>query len=246
MNIIPFCFEKAEVRTLIRNGDPWFVLADVCRVLEIGNTSDAARRLDDDEKDGVDTIDPIGRQQQQTTIINESGLFSLVLTSRKPAAKRFKKWVTCEVLPAIRKTGTYRLPAMPESLEELVIRAMDALKATVEQQKLQLDVAIPKAQALDRIATATGSLSVTAAAKALQIRPKDLFNYLTQHGWIYKRPGSAAYFGYQPRTIAGDLEHKVITVLYANGSERVMEQVLITAKGLTKLAILMKPLALVC
>lgn len=101
-----------EFRVLDRNGEPWFVLVEVCRKLEIGNSSDAARRLDDDEKDALDIIDPIGRKQR-TTVINESGLYSLILSSRKPEAKRFKKWITSEVLPSIRKTGGYhgKMPA---------------------------------------------------------------------------------------------------------------------------------------
>ncbi|MGR0183176.1 BRO-N domain-containing protein [Azospirillum aestuarii] len=106
---LSFAFEGVAVRIVDHVGDPRFVLADVCRVLEIGNPSDAARRLDDDEKDALDIIDPMGRTQNATAI-NESGLYSLILTSRKPAAKRFKKWVTAEVLPAIRRTGSYGAP----------------------------------------------------------------------------------------------------------------------------------------
>lgn len=97
--------EKRPFRIIDRNGEPWFVLADVCRELGIGNTSDAARRLDDDEK-GVDSVDTPGGFQKMATI-NESGLYSLILTSRKEGARRFKKWVTAEVLPAIRRTGRY-------------------------------------------------------------------------------------------------------------------------------------------
>lgn len=103
--ILPFDFEEQAVRVVMRDDDPWFVAADVCRVLEIGNPSDAARRLDEDEK-GVDSIDTLGGAQR-ATIINESGLYALVLTSRKEQAKRFRKWITAEVLPAIRKHGRY-------------------------------------------------------------------------------------------------------------------------------------------
>lgn len=101
-----------DFRTIMRGDEPWFVLADVCRSLEIANPRDAAGRLDDDERDAVVIADAIGRAQQQT-IINESGLYNLILTSRKEGAKRFKKWVTSQVLPAIRKTGGYggRVPA---------------------------------------------------------------------------------------------------------------------------------------
>lgn len=98
--------DHVQFRTIMRGDEPWFVLADVCRALEIGNTSDAARRLDDDEKDALDIVDPIGRPQR-ATIINESGLYSLILNSRKEGAKRFKKWITSKVLPEIRKTGSF-------------------------------------------------------------------------------------------------------------------------------------------
>lgn len=107
----PFSFDGTPVRVTVRPDGPWFVLADVCRVLEIGNPSDAARRLDDDER-GVDTVETPSAPQQMV-IINESGLYSLILTSRKPSAKRFKKWVTSEVLPAIRKTGGYMVDPQP-------------------------------------------------------------------------------------------------------------------------------------
>lgn len=108
-----------DFRIIDRDGEPWFVLADVCRALDTGSASDAARRLDDDEKDGVDIVDPIGRLQR-TTIINESGLYRLILTSRKEGAKKFKKWVTSEVLPSIRKTGSYggRVPAFIKRYNE--------------------------------------------------------------------------------------------------------------------------------
>lgn len=104
--------EKNQFRVIDRDGEPWFHLKDVCSHLGIGNASDAAKRLDDDEKDGVDIIDPMGRSQT-TTVINESGLYSLILTSRKSEAKKFKKWVTSEVLPAIRKTGGYGVSQIP-------------------------------------------------------------------------------------------------------------------------------------
>jgi prophage antirepressor-like protein len=103
-----------KFRIIDRNGEPWFVLVDVCRELEIANSSDAASRLDPDERDTLGITDGMGRSKPHT-VINESGLYSLILTSRKEGAKRFKKWVTSEVLPAIRKTGSYhgmaRIPA---------------------------------------------------------------------------------------------------------------------------------------
>lgn len=100
-----FYFEGKRVRVVVRSGEPWFVASDVAAVLEVGRTDDAVRRLDEDEK-GTDTIRTPGGAQKMV-VINESGLYSLILTSRKEAAKRFKKWVTSEVLPLIRKTGSY-------------------------------------------------------------------------------------------------------------------------------------------
>lgn len=101
-----------EFRVIDRDGEPWFVLTEVCRKLGIANPSDAASRLDADEKSALGIADPHGRVQQ-TTVINESGLYSLVLRSRVPGAKAFKKWITSEVLPSIRKTGAYgaKIPA---------------------------------------------------------------------------------------------------------------------------------------
>lgn len=115
-SLVPFTFEGTAVRVIEINGEPWFVLSDVCAVLSIANPRDAASRLDADEK-GVGTTDTLGGQQE-TTIINESGLWSLVLTSRKAAAKRFKKWVTSVVLPTIRKTGSFSIqPMTPQTVK---------------------------------------------------------------------------------------------------------------------------------
>lgn len=95
-------------RIIDRNGEPWFVLADVCRELDIANPADAAKGLDDDEKDTIANSEGIASARvQRLIVISESGLYSLVLRSRKPEAKKFKKWVTSEVLPSIRKTGRY-------------------------------------------------------------------------------------------------------------------------------------------
>lgn len=104
---VPFNFESHTIRAINRDGDIWFVAADVGAVLELTNVRASVALLDDDEK-GVNTIDtPSGKQEM--SIINESGLYALILRSRKPEAKRFRKWVTSEVLPAIRKTGSYSL-----------------------------------------------------------------------------------------------------------------------------------------
>lgn len=103
-------FEGHGVRVIKIKGDPWFVASDVCRVLEFGNISQTLSRLDDDEKDNVITNDVVGRSRE-LAIVSEAGLYNLIFTSRKAEAKRFKRWVVHEVLPAIRKTGTYSIQA---------------------------------------------------------------------------------------------------------------------------------------
>ncbi len=105
-NALVCVFEGHKVRILDQDGAPWFVLADVCKVLEIANVGNAAARLEPDERDDIRLTDAIGRSQS-TVIINEAGMYRLVLRSDKPEAKRFQKWVVTEVLPTIRKTGSY-------------------------------------------------------------------------------------------------------------------------------------------
>ena len=122
-----------EVRTVTIDDEPWFVAADVCRALEIGNSRMATDRLDDDEKAAVSLTDTSSNgvtQQREMTVINEPGLYSLVLGSRKPEAKAFKRWITHEVIPALRKTGTYSLK--PMSQLEIAKISLDML---VEQEK---------------------------------------------------------------------------------------------------------------
>ena len=99
-------YESSEIRTVQVNGEPWFVLADVCKVLELSTPARVAERLEKDEVSQTHTIDRMGREQK-TTIINEAGLYTVILRSDKPQAKPFRKWVTSEVLPSIRKHGSY-------------------------------------------------------------------------------------------------------------------------------------------
>lgn len=126
-------FEDHEVRTVEIDGEPWFVLADACKVLELSNPSMVAKKLDDDERTKFD----LGRQGE-TTIINESGLYTVVLRSDKPQAKPFRKWVTSEVLPSIRKTGSYTYQRTnPNEEKALQIQEMDA-RIRMSEQFLKL------------------------------------------------------------------------------------------------------------
>ena len=140
-----FNFDSATVRTLQRDGEPWFVATDVCEVLTIANPSQALSRLDDDERTLI-TVEgaPNGLP---VNVISESGLYSLTLTSRKPIAKRLKKWVTSEVLPMIRKTGSYigvqAAPAAPTTASMFfqsvqVMLEMEGRTAALEKQQLAI------------------------------------------------------------------------------------------------------------
>ena len=139
-----FNYEGNEVRTVMKDGEPWWVLADVCQVLGIQNNRNAARRLDDDEKNTVHLADGI-RGNPNMTIINESGLYKVILRSDKPGAKKFTRWVTQEVLPTLRKTGTYSMPgaAQPFTMEQMAQFAA-AVAAQVVTQIVPIIVATVK------------------------------------------------------------------------------------------------------
>lgn len=139
-NLQIFVYGGEQLRTVQRDDGLWWVLRDVCRVLNIGNITDTKKRLDPDEVDLTDLIDSMGRVQS-TTIINEPGLYSVILRSDKPEAKQFKRWVTHDVLPSIRKTGAYGVP--PERLAKL-----DEYQAKLDKnRKLLADIERYTAQA---------------------------------------------------------------------------------------------------
>lgn len=120
-----FDFDEKPVRVAIIDGEPWFVARDVCACLDIENASQAASRLDDDERKGIITNDTLGKNPQQMICVNEPGVYNLVFTSRTEAATKFKRWLAHEVLPALRRTGTYDMTKgvanaepLPETLPE--------------------------------------------------------------------------------------------------------------------------------
>lgn len=182
-----------QVRTVTRDGEPWFVAADVCAVLAIRNNRDALASLDEDEK-GVATTDTPGGAQQ-VSIVNEPGLYSLILRSRKPEAKAFKRWVTHEVLPAIRRTGSYSVtpaPRLPDISTPEGVLAMAEQFAETARALVAADAKIkelePKAVAHDRYLTADkGDRLVREVAKLLGWREKDLRAFLLDEGLIFRR-----------------------------------------------------------
>lgn len=241
--IIPFDFEGMEVRVIDRSGEPWWVLIDVCSVLEIANSRDAATRLDDDEKGDVGIADAIGRDQK-TTIINESGLWSLVLTSRKPAAKRFKKWITSEVIPSIRKTGGYMVAAPEETPEEtpeeLAIRAVIVLQATVARQKAALDEAAPQIDAYKALASLEGVHNIRWSAQQCGWPERKFSEKLCEIKWCYRHPVTGRLTVYRNTIDRGLMDTKNIEVKRTGHIEGV-GQPMITQKGLAELRSMLGP-----
>ena len=197
MQIQKFNFDGEEIRVSHdEQGNPWFVANDVCAVLEIVNSRDALTRLDDDEKGVVSTY-TLGGEQEQSSI-NESGLYSLVLSSRKPEAKRFKKWVTAEVLPTLRKTGSYTMQ-VPTTLSGALRLAADQAER-IEQQALQLEQQRPAVEFVERYVEARSSKAISDVAKIIGAKPKAFFEWLHSEGIIFKRGGSwIPYSGHEHR-----------------------------------------------
>lgn len=229
---LAFDFEGHAVRTINRDGVVWWVLADVCAVLDIINDRNAAARLDEDEK-GVHTVDTLGGLQEMT-VINESGLYSLILTSRKVAAKRFKKWVTAVVLPSLRRTGSFSVEAQPDLgrvlgvVEEALLVSKNAVKALT-----------PKAQAYIQLTCMDGLHTLTDAAKLCGM-PRDRFiSTLEAVGWIYRPGGSGRLQGKADKIKAGFLTHKYHETRDRDGHLKERSQVVVTDRGVARLRIVL-------
>ena len=167
-----FNYNSVEVRTIQNDGEPWFVLKDVCNVLHIGNSRDVVARLDQDEK-GVGQIDTLGGKQEMT-IINESGLYNVILRSDKPEAKPFRKWVTSVVLPTISRHGMY---ATPDTVEKMLADPDTAIKllTTLKEERAarlaleaQAEADKPKVLFADAVNASHSSILVGDLAKLLR------------------------------------------------------------------------------
>ncbi|MDN4633152.1 phage antirepressor [Sphingomonas sp. PsM26] len=234
--IVPFQFDERPVRVIDRDGQPWFSLNDVCAALEIANPRDAAARLDDDEKDVV-KVDTLGGTQEATAI-NESGMYKLALRSRKAGAKRFTKWLTSVVLPSIRKTGSYGAPAPALDLTDAgtlhrLLLDHTGRSMAIEERVAQLE---PQAEALARLANATGLLCLTDAAKAIGAPPRRMTAWLEANSWIYRRSEAGHWVARGPKLDSGMLVHKGTTIKVRGRPDKWVEQVMVTPKGLARLA----------
>ena len=184
--------EFGEIRTITIDGEPWFVAADVCRALEIGNPSMAVERLDDDEK-GISTIDTLGGKQRMT-IINEPGLYSLVLSSRKPEAKAFKRWITHDIIPTIRKTGGYVNDAAQfidsyfGQLDSAQKHALTMIFNESKRMTAQLKEQAPKVDFYDTFVSPNKCTGLRDTAKELGISERKFVNFLIDEKYLYRTP----------------------------------------------------------
>lgn len=212
-----------QVRILEKDNELWFVAKDVCDCLEIKNTTDALKRLDNDERSRFN----LGRQGE-TNIVNEYGLYNLVLSSRKPEAKEFKRWITHDVIPQIRKTGTYSMnipKSLPEALRAYAneVESHNATKAIVAQQEQQIAEFKPVKDYVDKILSSKSCLTITQIAADYGMSAQELNKILhearLQHKvgdqWIlYKQHMSKGFTKSETFTFCrsdGRLDSKITT-----------------------------------
>lgn len=247
--VFEFPATAQAVRTALLDGEPWFVAADVCAVLAITNVTDAVRSLDDDEYKVVAAALATGegRPQDFVNVISEAGLYSLTLRSRKAEAKTFKRWVTHEVLPTIRRSGRYEIATAPvHALPQTYADALRELATTVEERDAardQLAVAGPKADAWEHMASADGDYAVADAAKilardpAIRVGRDRLFTLMRQWGWIYRGGADDRYRVYQAQIETGRLSEKASSHYHPRTGELQLDppQIRITVKGLEEI-----------
>lgn len=191
-NIQIFKYENNDVRTVELNGEPWFALKDVCAVLGISNHKMTAQRLDADEVILTDLTDSMGRQQE-TTVINESGLYNVILRSDKPEAKPFRKWVTSEVLPSIRKNGGYIAGQEQLTPSELMAKALLVANKTLAEREARISeltvqnaIMQPKAEYFDELVDRNLLTSFRDTAKQLGVEEKKFISFLMEKKYIYR------------------------------------------------------------
>lgn len=239
-------FEKAEfgkVRVVEHDGEPWFVAKDVCECLELENVSEALRGLDEDEKITLSNPDgnPRAGIPHQMNAVSEPGLYSLILRSRKPEAKAFKRWVTHDVIPSIRKRGIYATPHTVEAMladPDTAIKLLTSLKeerakSAALAAKVEQDA--PKVLFADAVSTSKTSILIGDMAKILaqngiKIGQKRLFAYLREHGYLMQA-GKSKNIPTQHSIEKGLFEVKESAVTMPDGSVRTRITPMVTGKG---------------
>lgn len=242
-------FENPEfgaIRTVELDGEPWFVGKDVATALGYSNTKDAlAKHVDPEDKrqdDGVAICDPMGREQHPT-IINESGLYSLVLSSKLPTAKQFKRWITSEVLPSIRKTGGYIAGQKELSPAELMAKALLVAQKTLGERQAHIaeleaenTANKPKVIFADAVSASERSILVGELAKLLrqngvEIGQNRLFDWMRQNGFLIRRQGTDYNMPTQKAMEMGLFEIKETSVVHSAGNVTINKTPKVTGKG---------------
>ena len=223
-----------KIRVVEKNNEPWFIAKDVCKALGLAQVSRAIQKLDEDEVTNSKVIDSIGREQK-VNAISEAGMYSLVLVSRKPEAKAFKRWVTHEVLPAIRRTGGYMVTKADDTPEEIMARAVLIAQDTINRQKQQIADMQPKALFADAVAASHTSILVGELAKLLkqngvEIGQNRLFRWLRENGYLMKTGSS--YNMPTQRSMEQELfEVKETSITHSDGHITVQKTPKVTGKG---------------
>lgn len=227
--------EFGEIRTVVKDGEPWFVGKDVAEILGHSNPQRALRDyIDDDDKGVTKIVTPGGTQTM--AIINESGLYSLILSSKLPNAKKFKKWVTSEVLPSIRKNGGYIAGQETMSDDELMARALQVAQNKILEKDKQIETMKPKAIFADAVAASHTSILIGDLAKLISqngvsIGQKRLFKWLRDNGYLIKREGSDRNMPTQRSMEMKLFEVKESTISNPDGSVRITRTPKVTGKG---------------
>lgn len=224
-----------QVRTVQNDGQPWFVAADVCRALELGQVTNTIRRLDEDEK-ALISIKGISRGNDQVSIINEPGLYTLVIGSRKPEARAFKRWITHEVIPSIRKSGGYISGQENMTDAELLSKALLVAHRQIEARDAQIEAMTPKALFADAMSASKTSILIGDLAKLLKqngcdIGQKRLFAWMRDNGYLIRQKG-ASYNSPTQRSMDMKLfEVKESTITHADGHITINRTAKVTGKG---------------
>lgn len=236
--------EFGEIRTVVIENEPWFVGKDVTEILGYQNASKALNdHVDKEDKLNNESLSSLG--QRGGWFINESGLYSLILSSKLPTAKKFKRWVTSEVLPAIRKTGTYTKPVDNRPTEVILSEALLIAKDTMEKQtqviaeledrngrldrKIEEDA--PKVEQFDKFINSNGLYTLRDTAKLLNYPPNALNDLLIENRYLFRTGHKGKLSAYQSRLRQGLFKLK--TFEYGDGL--ISHQVMVTPKGVAKI-----------
>lgn len=233
-----FYFNGDAVRTLLRDNEPYFVGKDVAEILGYSNPRDAlSKHVDSDDK-GVAKCDTLGGTQQ-TTIINESGLYSLILSSKLPKAKEFKHWVTSEVLPTIRKHGAYMTDAKAAAIVTDKGSLADLLQQAAEQLKrkdIQIEQMKPKALFADAVSTSDTPILVGELAKILHqngvsMGQNRMFRWLRDNGYLISKKGTSYNMPTQRAMELGLFKIKENAITHSDGHVTITKTPKVTGKG---------------